>query len=56
MPIDGPTRSIDDATFEMHGSEIVLVDSQHSEQPATDPVPDANTGPTCGGLDFDPWA
>jgi WD40-like Beta Propeller Repeat len=56
MPIDGPTRSIDVATFEMRGSDMVLVDSHHSEQPATDPVPDANTGPTCGGLDFDPWA
>lgn len=56
-PIDGHTITIHETRLQMgnHGSIQVIGTSETTAQ-VGDTLPHENTGPTCGGLDFDPWA
>lgn len=55
-PIDGHTITIHETRLQMVGTAMQVVGTSETTGQVGDPLPHENTGPTCGGLDFDPWA
>jgi len=57
VPIDGHTITIHETRLQMVGTgSIQVIGTSETTAQVGDPLPHENTSPTCGGLDFDPWA